>query len=117
MSEVTSARQTFGVAYEPPATLQNLNLHPTIVKQLNVAIDWLTQRAEEAPTSFDPALPHRTALEIRMAWQALKRRASPGDELWAFVNPSSTWRKLGKCSGYAVVRDGEVVESIVTLRQ
>ena len=66
---------------------------------IHVAPDWLTQRAEDAPTSFDPTVPNRTALEIRMAWQALKRRANPGDELWAFANPASTWRKLGKCTG------------------
>ncbi|MEX2583566.1 MAG: hypothetical protein WD766_09835 [Gemmatimonadota bacterium] len=84
---------------------------------MNVSIEWLTQRVDDAPTNFDPGVPHRTALESRMAWQALKRRATVGDEVWAFANPSSTWRKLGRCMGYAVVRDGEVVESIVTIKQ
>ena len=84
---------------------------------MNVSHEWLTQRVEDAPTNFDPRIPHRTALEARMAWQALKRRASAGDEMWAFANPPSTWRKLGRCSGYAVVRDGEVVESVVILKQ
>jgi len=82
-----------------------------------VAPEWLTERVEEAPTNFDPGVPHRLALESRMAWQALKRRLADGDELWAFANPPSTWRKLGRCSGYAVVRNGQVVESVVTMKR
>jgi hypothetical protein len=82
-----------------------------------VALEWLTQRVEEAPTNFDPGVPHRTALQIRMTWQALKRRSTDGDEVWAFANPPSTWRKLGRCTGYAVVRNGEVVESVVTMKK
>jgi hypothetical protein len=51
-----------------------------------------------------------------MAWQKLQRQARGGDELWAFSNPPSTWRKLGKCSGFALVRDGEIVDSVVTTK-
>jgi hypothetical protein len=83
---------------------------------LNVSQEWLTERVEAAPTSFAAGLPDRTALRLRMAWQKLQRQARGGDELWAFSNPPSTWRKLGKCSGFALVRDGEIVESVVTTK-
>jgi hypothetical protein len=76
----------------------------------------LTERAESAPTSFTAGLPDRSALRLRMAWQKLQRQAQGDDELWAFANPPSTWRKLGKCSGFALVRGGEIVESVVTSR-
>ena len=81
---------------------------------MDVTPEWLTERVEDAPTSFDPGLPDRAALRARMAWQKLKSRAHHGDELWAFENPPSTWRKLGRRAGYALVREGAVVESVLT---
>ena len=76
-------------------------------------MDWLTRRVEDAPTSFDVSLPDRAALRARMAWQKLKSHAKNGDELWAFTNPPGSWRKEGKRSGYALVREGVVIESVV----
>ena len=81
---------------------------------MNVSVDWLTGRAEEAPTFFTADLPDGAPLRIRMAWHKLKAHAGQGDELWAFANPQSTWRKLGKHTGYAIVRGGSIIESVVT---
>ena len=81
---------------------------------MDVSPDWLTQRVEDAPTSFASGLPDRAALRTRMAWQKLKGHAREGDELWAFANPPSTWRKLGKRTGYAILRAGTIVESVST---
>jgi hypothetical protein len=75
--------------------------------------EWLTQRVENAPASHHRKLPEMAALRIRMAWQKLKREAGEADELWAFQNPSNTWKKLGKHTGYALVRDGKIVQSVV----
>lgn len=83
---------------------------------MNISQEWLTQRVEAAPTSFAAGLPDRAALRLRMAWQKLQRQARGSDELWAFANPPSTWRKLGKCTGFALVREGEIVESVVTAK-
>ena len=33
--------------------------------------------------------------------------------MWAFANPSNTWKKLGKHTGYAIVRKGKIVQSVV----
>ncbi len=49
-----------------------------------------------------------------MAWRKLKSQAGQGDELWAFSNPPSTWRKLGKHTGFAIVRDGNIIDSVET---
>ncbi|HEX8693861.1 MAG TPA: hypothetical protein VF746_15675 [Longimicrobium sp.] len=81
---------------------------------MEVSPDWLTRRVEDAPTSFAAGRPDRAALLTRMAWQKLKGRAREGDELWAFANPPSTWRKLGKHTGYAILRAGTIVESVST---
>lgn len=84
---------------------------------MEVALDWLTERIDDAPTSYAANLPDRSALRTRMAWQKLKHNARNGDELWAFSNPPSTWRKLGKRAGFALVREGAVVESVITARE
>lgn len=84
---------------------------------MKITPEWLTQRVENAPTSYHRNLPDTAALRIRMAWQKLKRQAGEGDELWAFSNPPNTWKKLGKHTGYALVRDGEIVQSVVVTRE
>lgn len=79
---------------------------------MKVPAEWLTQRAENAPTSEHRNRPEMAALRIRMAWQKLKRQVGEGEELWAWANPSNTWKKKGRLTGYARVRDGKIVESV-----
>jgi hypothetical protein len=81
---------------------------------MKILPEWLTQRAENAPIPEHRNLPAMPALRIRMAWQKLKSRAGEADEVWAFVNPASTWKRQGKHTGYALRRDEKtIVESIV----
>lgn len=80
---------------------------------MKIPSEWLTQRVENAPTAQHRGLSEMAALRIRMAWQKLKREAEEGDELWAFENPSNTWKKLGHHTGYALVRNGKIVKSTV----
>jgi hypothetical protein len=84
---------------------------------MDVSLDWLTEPVENAPTSYEADLPDRVALKTRMAWQKLKSHMHAGDELWAFANPPATWRKLGKRTGFALVRQGAVIEAVVTSRE
>jgi hypothetical protein len=79
--------------------------------------EWLTQRAENAPIAPHRTLAPTVALRIRMEWQKLKRDQAEGDELWAFQNPSNTWKKLGKHTGYALVRNGKIVQSVVVTKE
>lgn len=81
---------------------------------MRISPEWLVRRVEDAPTSYQTDDPDRNALRTRMAWQKLKRNAREGDEVWAYANPQSTWRKLGKLTGYAIVRDGDIIESVET---
>lgn len=80
---------------------------------MKIQLEWLSQRVENAPMASHRKLPEMAALRIRIAWQKLKAQAGEGDELWAFENPSNTWRKLGRRTGYALVRDGQVLRSTV----
>ncbi|HEX2078228.1 MAG TPA: hypothetical protein VHG08_10985 [Longimicrobium sp.] len=84
---------------------------------MKIPKEWLTQRVENAPIASHRNLPEMAALRIRMAWQKLKRQAGEGDEVWAFQNPSNTWKKMGKQSGYALVRDGKIVQSVVVTHE
>lgn len=80
---------------------------------MKIPKEWLSQKAGNAPVAEHRNLPEMPALRIRMAWQKLKAKAQEGDEIWAFANPSNTWKKLGKQTGYALVRNGKIVESTV----
>lgn len=79
---------------------------------MKIQTDWLTQRVDDAPTSYDQSLPDRTGLRGRMAWQKLRSHATAGDEVWAFSDPSAGNRP-GRLSGYALVRDGQIVETVI----
>lgn len=80
---------------------------------VKIPIEWLTQRAEDVPTSYQRNLKPQTALRTRMAWQKLKRDAQDGDELWAFNSPSGSWSGQSQHAGYALVREGRIVESVL----
>ena len=80
---------------------------------MKIPSDWLTHRAEDVPTSYHRNVAPMDGLRTRMAWQKLKRQATAGDELWAFTSPSNTWKKQGRHAGYALVREGRIVESVL----
>jgi hypothetical protein len=39
----------------------------------------------------------------------------PDDELWEFSSSDASWRNVGGRAGVCLVRDGEVIGSILTL--
>jgi hypothetical protein len=80
---------------------------------MKVPDEWLTKRAENSPTTEHRNLSEMANMRIRMAWQKLRNEMQEGDELWAFENPSNTWKKLGHHNGYAIVRNGNIVKSTV----
>ena len=80
---------------------------------MKIPSEWLTQRVENAPTAQHRNLSGLAAMRIKLEWDRLRREAKDGDELWAFENPSNTWKKLGKHSGDALVRKGKIVKSTV----
>ena len=48
-------------------------------------------------------------------WEALKAKMIDGDEIWGFCSPSDSWQHLAGRAGYALVRDGEVIDCVVTM--
>jgi hypothetical protein len=51
---------------------------------------------------------------FREKWQAFVGRMVAGDELWRFESPPRTWNEFAGRSGYARVRAGRILDSIVT---
>ncbi len=48
-------------------------------------------------------------------WREVLALLQPGDELWNYSSPSETWQNLAGRAGIAVVRDGKVVATLMTL--
>jgi hypothetical protein len=48
-------------------------------------------------------------------WESLKARMQPGDELWTFSSSPQSWRDLAGRAGIALVRNGQIIERLVTM--
>jgi hypothetical protein len=81
--------------------------------------DWLSRRLTvdeaEAQYTYD-GVPFGA---INTVWQKLKAivLSDPTTELWAFRSPQATWTTIvPRCGweGYAVLKDGKIVDFILT---
>ena len=50
------------------------------------------------------------------AWRRFVQQLSDGDELWFFSSPEDTFAKKLGCQGYAIVREGIIRDTLITLR-
>jgi hypothetical protein len=48
-------------------------------------------------------------------WLKFKSKTLQGDELWKFCSPPDSWKNLFGRSGICIVRNGEIIDSIVTV--
>jgi hypothetical protein len=48
-------------------------------------------------------------------WKELLAGRAEGDELWEFCSPPESWQHRAGRTGIALVRDGEIIDSIVTV--
>jgi hypothetical protein len=48
-------------------------------------------------------------------WLHFKRQIMQGDQIWSFSSSAESWKHLGGRAGLCIVRDGEVVDSFVTM--
>ncbi len=48
-------------------------------------------------------------------WVNFKRQIQEVDELWEFSNPPEMWENLCGRAGICIVRDGEIIDSIITV--
>jgi hypothetical protein len=83
--------------------------------------DWFTKRltvdeAEAAHAVTDDRLgPDPIPFGfLNDRWQELLAQMQPGDELWQFNSPKENWQGLAGRAGISLVRDGKVIDSLVT---
>jgi hypothetical protein len=97
-------------------------------------VEWLTERCtttdareirRQGMASLDLTDKHKQELLdrgeerfqewVRTRWEPFIAHRQPGDELWRFHSPPPSWANKMGCSGYAIVRDGAIVEAFVTV--
>jgi len=49
------------------------------------------------------------------AWRSFVGRMEPGDELWSFSSPAGSFPKKLGCMGFAIVREGAIRDTLITL--
>lgn len=78
--------------------------------------DWLQERCSveevEAWHTGESGKPFNHQYD---RWQELKGMMASGDELWAFCSPAESWRMCAGRQGYAVVRGGQIIGTIITM--
>src|SRR5262249_307979 len=52
---------------------------------------------------------------IETKWNPFIAEMMPDDELWMFRRPTHTWANMAGRAGYAIVREGKIIRSLVTL--
>ena len=86
-------------------------VHPKFYQPFIVPTEWLTHQV--SIEEVEKKLERDTVFS--QTWELIKDRMEEGDECWAFRSPSEAWKqKMGRV-GYAIVREGEPVDGIVTM--
>jgi hypothetical protein len=94
--------------------------------------DWLRQK--RTPQEFERAQLERTAAAFKLpfekvvqkcgaqpfgemtdVWHSFVSQLEPNDELWLFSSPDEMFAKTLGCLGYAIVSDGAIRDTLVTL--
>jgi hypothetical protein len=84
--------------------------------------EWLKKKitvseAEAAHMLTDPRLgPSPVPFGFQNArWRAFVAKMQDADELWTFSSGGESWQHLCGRAGISLVRNGEIIDSIVTL--
>jgi hypothetical protein len=51
---------------------------------------------------------------INARWEEFKAGIRPGDELWEFSSPDRSWKDLAGRAGFCIVRQGRIIDAIIT---
>ena len=49
-------------------------------------------------------------------WNPFVADLLPNDEVWRFRSSPQTWSSFCGCAGYAILRDGQVIRTLTTMR-
>lgn len=76
--------------------------------------EWLSERVTVADAESANLAGGRPFGPLHGRWEQIKSGMAAGDELWEFVSPPESWAHRRGRQGYALVRRGAVVASLVT---
>lgn len=64
----------------------------------------------------NPAIKEPTVFGfVHDQWETFKTQIQDGDELWEFCSDDGSWGALSGRAGYSIMRDGEIINSFVTI--
>jgi hypothetical protein len=76
---------------------------------------WRKERVTVEQVESQPILDHDEPLNDALGeWRELKGVLQPGDELWTFRSPQEEWDRFMGWQGLVLVRDGKLLEVVVT---
>ncbi|MBI1338103.1 MAG: hypothetical protein GC164_14250 [Phycisphaera sp.] len=80
---------------------------------MSIPLSWLTEAVTVEEIDTD-------VREGRMSggaqkWEAHKAKMRPGDELRVYASPLDSWQHLAGRAGIALVRNGRVVDDVLTM--
>lgn len=87
-----------------------------------IEADWLTNKIAVAKAQGDDVVvqehPGPRTIATGYSPKALRSffpHMQPGDELWEFASGGDSWRNLAGRGGIALCRNGQVIDSTVTI--
>ncbi|MHC4879364.1 MAG: hypothetical protein ACYTGL_23160 [Planctomycetota bacterium] len=76
---------------------------------------WLQKRWDIAELEAAYACDGTVFGGMNKLWEQFKAQIEDSDELWEFRSSEASWEHLAGRAGFAVVRDGKVIDCLVTL--
>ncbi len=84
--------------------------------------DWLLQKLTVQEAEAKHAVQHPQLGPdpvpfgfMNSQWQSMLAKMLEGDELWEFSSPPETWENMMGRAGIALIRDGRIVDWIITV--
>lgn len=74
------------------------------------------QKRTVTVAEVESTLTPQTSARWRSEWEKLKSQVRTGDELWEFCSSEDSWNHLMGYAGYALIRDGKEIATLITHR-
>lgn len=71
--------------------------------------DWLIKQVRRSEVDAELGM-------LNQRWVDFRQEIQEGDEIWQFCSPDKFWEKKCGRAGYSIVRNGEIVRSLVSRR-
>lgn len=80
--------------------------------------DWLKKKCTveeiKALDESSAAQSGRDSSDCSHLWEELEKHMRPGDTVWTYSSPDVFWINMCGRAGYAIVRDGKVIHTVLT---